>query len=1006
MSLFLFRVWVYNIYDIGFIMKKAKTLILLSLAIGLCCSVGVIHSFKGAKQEVVAEAANQHIDNFDRYYYEGSYYNGVPNGQGMEGTLRQWLTSNNFPDDWYAYSGTGSGTLAEMFKSADEDPSNTSNMVFLYTRDSITKSSMFSKNWNREHCWPRSTGNWQYAQAGADLYHIRPTYATPNSTRGNHRYGIVNNDNWSEYDGMKYGKLVGDTFEPLDSVKGDVARIVMYIWVTYKDYYSPIADITNVFESFDTMLKWHTMDAPDEMEGHRNEVGVASRQKNRNPFVDKPEYAWMIFGEQCSKSVVDAAKAAYPEGGSSVSLESITVGAAKTQYAIDEPLIKPTITAHYDDGSSKIVTSNCVFSNYDMSVEGNYEVEVAYTENGETQFAYYYINVSSSVVPTVRTPASLELTNIEDTYFVGDELIKPEVTVKYETNEEAVVTDKAVFSGYNMSVEGDYIVSVSYTENSKTVTTSYPISVSEIEAEYLIVNNSHYNYYVGDTFEKPEVTAYYSNGLSADVSNECEYEYDLTVLGNQNVTVRYTYGGSSVYQTYQINVNEVAPSSISVASGSKVNFYQGDAFVKPTVILSYNNGQTEDVTDDAVCSGYDMNTVGNQLVTVTYTTGTSTFTTKYTIRINTVPTVTLKKINVLSDSKTVFEYGEAFTRPHVEAVYSDNSTKDVSDSENLTVSGFDSTVVGNKRLAVSYLEKGKTVSTSYLVTINAPAPIPCIITFDNNGGTGTMTPISDKNVGDSIILPNASELTPPSGKEFKAWEIDGVEYQPGATCALTSSVVTIKALWKDIAPVPATLVSITAVDQVTEYQVGATIDKSTVTVTGTYSDSSSRVLAASEYDLSYDFSAIGDNVVVTVTASGKSATYTVKVVAPAPTPTPEPSGVLISLTVTPTVTTYNVGDTIDKSTLTVVANYSDGSKTLDPYQYTLKYDFSKAGSVNVTVSHTSGNVTKTKDYTVTVTGGTSIRGCSGSVISTSVILSSLTLVGISLLIIKKRKARD
>ena len=987
-------------------MKKAKTLILLSLAIGLCCSVGVIHSFKDAKREVVVEAANQHIDNFDRYYYEGSYYNGVPNGQGMNGTLRQWLTQNNFPESWYTYSGKGSGTLAEILQSADEDPSNTSNMIYLYTRDSVTKNP--ANSWNREHCWPQSCSgdNWGTSNAGTDIYHLRPTYEKTNGDRSNHRYGTVNNDNWLTYNGMRYGKVVGDTFEPLDSVKGDVARIIMYIWVTYKDYYSYLPSIENAFESYNTLLRWHTMDAPDEMEGHRNEIGVASRQKNRNPFVDKPEYAWMIFGEQCSKSVVDAAKEAYPEGGSSVTLDNITVGAAKTQYAIDEPLIKPTITAHYDDGSSKIVTSNCVFYNYNMSAEGDYEVAVAYTENGNTVYAYYEITVSESVVPTVRTPASLELTNIEDTYFVGDEFIKPAVTVKYETNEEAVVTDKAVFSGYNMSVEGDYIVNVSYTENNKTVQTSFPISVMEIEAEYLVVNNSHYNYYVGDTFEKPEVTAYYSNGLSADVSDECEYDYDLSVLGNQNVTVRYTYGSSSVYQTYQINVNEVAPSSISVATGSKVNFYQGDAFVKPTVILSYNNGQTEDVTDDAICTGYDMNTLGNQLVTVTYTIGTNTFTTKYTIRINTVPTVTLKKISVLSDSKTVFEYGEAFTRPHVEAAYSDNSTKDVSSSENLTVSGFDSTVVGNKRLAVSYMENGKTVSTSYLVTINAPVPVPCTITFDNNGGTGTMTPITNKNVGDSIILPNASELTAPSGKEFKAWEIGGVEYQPGASYTLATSEVTIKALWKDIAPVPATLVSITAVDQVTEYQVGATIDKSTLTVTGHFSDSSSRVLAASEYDLSYNFSAVGDNVVVTVTASGKSATYTVKVVAPAPTPTPEPSGVLISLTVTPTVTTYNVGDTIDKSTLTVVANYSDGSKTLDPYQYTLKYDFSKAGSVNVTVSHTSGNVTKTKDYTVTVTGGTSISGCSGSVISTSVILSSLTLVGISLLIIKKRKARD
>ena len=34
------------------------------------------------------------------------------------------------------------------------------------------------------------------------------------------------------YSGMLYGYM-GGYFEPIDSVKGDVARILMYVWTTY-----------------------------------------------------------------------------------------------------------------------------------------------------------------------------------------------------------------------------------------------------------------------------------------------------------------------------------------------------------------------------------------------------------------------------------------------------------------------------------------------------------------------------------------------------------------------------------------------------------------------------------------------------------------------------------------------------------------------------------------------------------------------------------------------------
>ena len=119
-----------------------------------------------------------------------------------------------------------------------------------------------------------------------------------------------------------FGYCNGTYFEPLDSVKGDVARIIMYLWTTYtgwvgnKTYNS--LNILSVMQSYDTLLRWHTLDQPDALEGHRNDYVQSSNQQNRNPFVDHPELAWKIFGDEASANVKNACMEVYPANGGAV----------------------------------------------------------------------------------------------------------------------------------------------------------------------------------------------------------------------------------------------------------------------------------------------------------------------------------------------------------------------------------------------------------------------------------------------------------------------------------------------------------------------------------------------------------------------------------------------------------------------------------------------------------------------------------------------------------------
>ena len=89
----------------------------------------------------------------------------------------------------------------------------------------------------------------------------------------------------------------------------------------------------------------------------------------------------------------------------------------------------------------------------------------------------------------------------------------------------------------------------------------------------------------------------------------------------------------------------------------------------------------------------------------------------------------------------------------------------------------------------------------YERTVTPPAPTEFIVTFDGNGGTGSMEPVTVEE-GSRYVLP-ACGFTAPDGQEFKAWEIGGIEYNAGDGYVVLGNTE-IKALWKDFAVIPTT----------------------------------------------------------------------------------------------------------------------------------------------------------------------------------------------------------
>ena len=88
------------------------------------------------------------------------------------------------------------------------------------------------------------------------------------------------------------------------------------------------------------------------------------------------------------------------------------------------------------------------------------------------------------------------------------------------------------------------------------------------------------------------------------------------------------------------------------------------------------------------------------------------------------------------------------------------------------------------------------------VTVGKGAPLAdCTITFNGNGGSGSMDSVTVK-AETNYILP-ACGFTAPADQEFKAWEIGGTEYKVGDSYTVNGDIE-IKALWKNSVITPST----------------------------------------------------------------------------------------------------------------------------------------------------------------------------------------------------------
>lgn len=174
--------------------------------------------------------------------------------------------------------------------------------------------------YNREHSFPKSWFN-DASPMYSDIFHLYPSDGYVNGIRGNLVFGEVNSVNYTSTNGCKRGVntfpgFSGPAFEPTNEFKGDIARTYFYMATRYEnliagweknDNDADIAMNGTSFPAYETwylnlMIKWHTQDPISQKEIDRNNA-IYAIQGNRNPYIDHPEYAGLVWGFSTTSGV-------------------------------------------------------------------------------------------------------------------------------------------------------------------------------------------------------------------------------------------------------------------------------------------------------------------------------------------------------------------------------------------------------------------------------------------------------------------------------------------------------------------------------------------------------------------------------------------------------------------------------------------------------------------------------------------------------------------------------
>jgi endonuclease I len=216
-------------------------------------------------------------------------------------------TSISYDALWNAFKTTDKKSDGSVWDMYSDKPGQTPAYEYTFTTNQCGNYSGEGDCYNREHSFPKSWFNDQPPMY-SDLFHLYPTDGYVNNKRGNYPLGEVGTATWTSTNGSKLGNnntsgYSGVVFEPIDEYKGDFARTYFYMATRYytEDSNWSGSDMCTKSQlkpwALELMLKWHQNDPVSSKEVERNNA-VYAYQNNRNPFIDNPNFALLIWDSE------------------------------------------------------------------------------------------------------------------------------------------------------------------------------------------------------------------------------------------------------------------------------------------------------------------------------------------------------------------------------------------------------------------------------------------------------------------------------------------------------------------------------------------------------------------------------------------------------------------------------------------------------------------------------------------------------------------------------------
>ena len=671
-----------------------------------------------------------------------SYYNDVNlnlSGSALKDELATKIisTHTNFlsytPGVWNA------------LKQTDLDPTNSSRVLLIYgwndTDSDITNDRTRGRDdngggsgvWNREHVYSKSLAspNLGTSGPGADAHNLRPCDAQRNSSRSNRKFAAGSGT-------PSYITAQGHWY-PGDEWKGDVARMMMYMYLRYGNQTLPTnvgvgnAVVTDP-NMIDLFLQWNAEDPVSDLEKQRNPV-LETEQGNRNPFIDNPALATQIWG-----------------GPQAEDLFGNTGGSDTQAPSNPSALIASNITSTSVDLAWSASTDNVGVTGYTIfngSTQIGTSTSTSYNVTGLTAGTTYTFYVRAFDA-AANTSGNSNGANVTTTTGGGS---------GSGTATELIISEYVEGSSYNKAIEianftGSTVDLSSYslrkTTNgnnswSSTLNLSGQLANGQV---YVVAHGSASTAITGaanitnngvTNFNGNDAVALFKNSSLIDVvgtpNSSANFAKDVTLRRKSSITSPNTTYATSEWDTFASNTSSgLGTHSVDGGTGPAPDT---QAPTIPSSLVASNTTQTtvnlawSASSDNTAVTGYDVYRGSTKIATVTSTSYNATSlsantTYSFTVRAfdaagnvsnssNSVNVTTLPTPDTQAPSTPTGLIASNTTQTSVSLAWS-------SSTDNTGVTGYD-VYRGSTKLATvtttSYNVSGLTANTTYSFTVRA-----------------------------------------------------------------------------------------------------------------------------------------------------------------------------------------------------------------------------------------------------------------------------------------------